>query len=188
VLADGDLVPRLPVDAVVDGRELTLELCEELERLAPFGLGNPAVTLLAVGCELSELGAVGDGKHLRLAVTANGIRSGAIAFGQGGRLDTYRRPVTWDVAFRLGANHWNGTVAPQLVVRKILETPGRYLEVRRWLMTEWRKEPAERDDVAAAVFAELGLDDDPQTPSWRPLVESETFMRLLVEAPLAEAA
>jgi single-stranded-DNA-specific exonuclease len=187
VLTDDDLVPRTKIDAVVDGRELTLELCEELERLAPFGLGNPAVTLLAVGCELSELGAVGEGKHLRLAVTANGVRSGAIAFGQGSRLDTFRRPVSWDVAFRLGANRWNGSVSPQLVVRRIEETPGRYAELRAWLAREWRKEPSARDATAAAVFAELEL-ETADGPRWRPLVESETFQVLLAERPLAAAA
>ena len=33
-------------------RELGLPLCEELGALAPFGLGNPGVTLLVDGCEL----------------------------------------------------------------------------------------------------------------------------------------
>ena len=43
------------VDAVVPrGRLLTLDLCSELAQLAPFGLGNPAVTLLAAGCELDD--------------------------------------------------------------------------------------------------------------------------------------
>ncbi|MBD0318162.1 MAG: single-stranded-DNA-specific exonuclease RecJ, partial [Thermoleophilia bacterium] len=83
VLSREELAPTLVVDAVVDGRDLTLDLCEELERLAPFGLGNPPVTLLAAGCELGELAAVGEGKHLKLAVVANGARSGAIAFGHG---------------------------------------------------------------------------------------------------------
>ena len=36
-----DLVPRERVDAVVAGDELGLDLAEELERLAPFGIGNP---------------------------------------------------------------------------------------------------------------------------------------------------
>jgi single-stranded-DNA-specific exonuclease len=185
-LTDVDLVPRTTVDAVVDGRELTLELCDELERLAPFGLGNPTVTLLAVGCGLSELGAVGEGRHLRLAVTANGVRAGAIAFGQGSRLDMYRRPASWDVAFRLGANRWNGAVSPQLVVRQMVETPDRYAELRAWLVGEWRKEAADRDAAAAAVFAELGLDGG--ETRWRPLVESETFRALLAERALAAAA
>ena len=171
----------------MDGRELTLGLCEELDRLAPFGLGNPGVTLLAVGCELSELGAVGEGKHLRLAVTANGARSGAIAFGQGGYLDAYRQPVTWDVAFRLGANRWNGAVSPQLVVRRIIETPARYAELRAWLAAEWRKGPGARDAVAASIFAELEFGEG-NPPRRRPLIESETFLALLRESTLAAAA
>jgi single-stranded-DNA-specific exonuclease len=183
-LSEADLEPVLPVDAVVDGRELTLRLCEELERLAPFGLGNPNVNLLAVGCELSQLGAVGDGKHLKLAVTANGARSGAIAFGQGARLDSFRRPGRYDVAFRLAANHWNGTVAPQLVVQRIFDTPEGYEELRRALAAEWKAGPDRWSPQARAIFGELGLDERPG--AWRPLVESPTFQAALRERlPLA---
>jgi single-stranded-DNA-specific exonuclease len=187
-LGDDELQPTLVVDAVVDGRELTLDLCEELQALAPFGLGNPGVTLLASACELSELGAVGEGKHLRLAVTANGARSGAIAFGQGSRLDTYRRPVRYDVAFKLDANQWNGTVAPQLVVKRFFETPDRYAQLRARLVEEWKAGRDGWSEEAKRVFAELGLLDDPDR--WRPLVESETFRELLAResVELARAA
>ena len=51
-------------------RSSASQLCEELARLAPFGLGNPGVTLLVDGCELTELSTVGDGKHLRFRVSA----------------------------------------------------------------------------------------------------------------------
>src|SRR5207249_406574 len=69
VLPEEELRPVVHVDAVVPrGRRLTLELCGELRRLAPFGLGNPPVALLAPGCELVELAAVGEGKHLRFRV------------------------------------------------------------------------------------------------------------------------
>jgi single-stranded-DNA-specific exonuclease len=183
-LTEDDLRPELRVDAVVRGTELTLDLCEELRQLAPFGLGNPGVTLLAVGCELSELGAVGDGKHLKLAVTADGARSGAIAFGQGGQLDRYRRPGIYDVAFRLEANRWNGTVAPQLLVKRIFDTPDGYPDLRRRLAAEWRAGPERWSVDARAIFEELGLVDDPD--AWRSLVESETFLALLREPmPLA---
>jgi single-stranded-DNA-specific exonuclease len=184
VLEEGDLEPSIRIDAVVDGRELTLAFCEELERMAPFGLGNPAVTLLAVGCELSELGAVGDGKHLKLAVSADGARSGAIAFGQGGQLDRFRRVGRYDVAFRLAANSWNGTTAPQLQVKRIFETPDGYEGLRARLIREWRLEPGARSAEAQAIFSELGLDDAPG--GRRHLVESETFVGLLHEpVPLA---
>ena len=38
-------MPTERVDAVVAGDELGLALAEELERLAPFGIANPSVSL-----------------------------------------------------------------------------------------------------------------------------------------------
>ena len=175
-LREEDLRPVLTIDAVVHGDELTLELAQELERLAPFGLGNPAVTLLAPACRLSELTVVG-GKHLRLAVTAGGVRSGAIAFGQAGWLDRLRTAETHDVAFRLVENRWNGAVAPQLVVKRIFPTPERYAELRARLAAEWRAGEAAWSPEARAVFEELGL--APGVSTKRSLVESDAFRALL---------
>ena len=69
---------------------------------------------------------VGEGKHLRFRVRQGGRDAGsAIAFGLGAQLDRVRRPVRYDLAFRLKENRWNGTVAPQLVVRRLFDAPGR---------------------------------------------------------------
>ncbi len=186
-LSEEDLRLVVQVDAIVRGDELTLDLAEELERLAPFGLGNPGVTLLAPACELSELGAVGDGKHLKLAVTPRGgpakpVRSGAIAFGQGAQLDRLRRPGLYDVAFRLGANRWNGTVSPQLVVKRILDTPEGYEALRARLSAEWRAGEEAWSPQAQAVFEELGLVAG--ASARRQLLESETFRALLAGVPV----
>lgn len=177
-LSDDDLRPVTVVDAVVPARALTLELAAELGRLAPFGLGNPVVTLLIADCELSDLQAVGDGKHLRFRVLEGGRPAGsAIAFGFGPKLDRYRRPGSYDIAFRLQENRWHGTVAPQLVVRRIFETPERYRALRERLVAEWKAGPERRSPEARAVFAELGLDEAPA--AWRSLLESETFRAML---------
>ena len=53
----------------------------------------------------------------------------AIAFRLGPQLDRYRRVGRYDVAFRLEENHWNGTVAPQLVVQRLFETPEQYADL-----------------------------------------------------------
>jgi single-stranded-DNA-specific exonuclease len=186
-LTDDDLRPRTVVDAVVTGRELTLELCEELRRLAPFGLANPGVTLLLPSCEVGDLAAVGDGKHLRFRVRDRGRDAGsAIAFGLGTQLDRFRAVARYDVVFRLEANQWNGTVAPQLVVRRVLDAPERYETLRDWLAEEWRKPAAERTPDAQAIFAELGLDEE--TGIRKSLLESEAFRALLEEPELARAA
>jgi single-stranded-DNA-specific exonuclease len=185
-LDEADLQPVTTVDALVHGTDLTLDLCAELARLAPFGLGNPNVTLLLAGCELAELSTVGDGKHLRFRVREDGRDSGsAIAFRRGAALDRLRRVGHYDVAFRLEANQWNGTVAPQLNVRDVFDGDGRYVERREWLKSEWRKPAEARDPAAAAVFGELGLGED---RARRHLLESECFRALLQEPKLARAA
>ena len=189
LLLDEDLAPVTHVDAIVPrGRRLTLELCGELARLAPFGLGNPAVTLLAAGCELDALSTVGEGKHLRFRVRREGTDAGsAIAFGIGGRLDSYNRGGRWDVAFRLEENRWNGTVSPQLVVRRIFDADARYDELRDWLVAEFRKPAQVRSADAAAVFAELEVGE--AGLGRRHLLESERFRALLAGEPaLARAA
>jgi single-stranded-DNA-specific exonuclease len=175
-LAETDLRPRTRIDAIVRGSRLGLDLCAELGRLAPFGLGNPGVTLLVDGCELTELGTVGDGKHLRFRVRQRGRDAGgAIAFGIGAQLDRFRRTGRYDVAFRLQENRWNGTVAPQLVVRRIFDSPERYEDLREWLAEQWREGEAAWTPEACAIFAELELEDGVQ----RSLLESEAFRRLL---------
>jgi single-stranded-DNA-specific exonuclease len=188
LLHEEDLQPRIVIDAVLPpGTQPTYELCAELKKLAPFGLGNPRVTLLTPACELTELTAVGEGKHLRFRVRQEDGSPGgqAIAFRLGGELDRFRREGRYDVVFSLEENHWNGTVAPQLVVREILDSAESYPRLRGWLKEEFGKEASERDAAATAVFAELGLGDG---SSRRSLLESEAFRRLLEEEPLARAA
>jgi single-stranded-DNA-specific exonuclease len=185
-LGDEDLRPPAKVDAIVHGRDLTLDLCAELASLAPFGLGNPGITLLLAGCELAELSPVGDGKHLRFRVREDGRDSGsAIAFRFGGQIDRLRRVGHYDVAFRLEANQWNGTVSPQLNVREVFDADDRYIERREWLKAQWRAPADERDAGAAAIFAELGL---AEAGARRHLLESELFVALLAEPEFARAA
>ena len=186
-LGDDDLVTATRVDAIVPGAKLTLGLCAELARLAPFGLGNPGVTLLVDGCELADLQTVGDGKHLRFRVRQRGRDAGsAIAFGKGAELDRLRRPGRYDVAFRLQENRWNGVTSPQLVVRRVFDADDRYDDLREWLATEWRAGETAWSAEARAIFTELDL-----TASGlrRSLLESPTF-RTMLEAPqpLADAA
>ncbi len=185
-LLEDDLAPVLAIDAIVPrGVPLTLEVAQELARLAPFGLGNPGVTLLAPGCELRDLGTVGDGKHLKFRPRGeDGQDAGsAIGFGLGTHLDRLRRVGRFDVAFRLQENHWNGTVAPQLVVRRIFDTHDRYEELVRWFREQWRAE--QRDSAAQEIFDELELAGGAK----RSLLESDRFRALLDEpAALPHAA
>jgi single-stranded-DNA-specific exonuclease len=114
VLRAEDLVPTERVDAVVAGDELGLALAEELERLAPFGIGNPSVSLLVPAARLVDARPMGEeGRHVRFTVEAGGHRARAVAFG------VSRLPDgdVHDATFTLELNEWNGAVEPRLVLR-----------------------------------------------------------------------
>ncbi len=83
VLEPDDLVPKVRVDAVVSGDVLTLELAEELERLAPFGQANPPVSLLVPAAHLADPRPMGEGRHATFTLHAGGARSRCVQFGAG---------------------------------------------------------------------------------------------------------
>jgi single-stranded-DNA-specific exonuclease len=180
-LADDDLEPVTKVDAIVPGSALTLGLSAELERLAPFGLGNPDVTLLVPACEAVQPGVVGEGKHLRFRVRQSGRDAGsAIAFGLGPQLDRVSRPGRHDIACRLKENRWNGTVSPQLVVRRLFESPAGYDELREHLGALWKAGEDAWTADAREIFAELELGHGAR----RQLYESAAFRELLAGTSL----
>jgi single-stranded-DNA-specific exonuclease len=116
VLAPEDLVPELRVDAVVSGDALTLDLAEELERMAPFGQGNPPVSLLVPAAHVADPRGLGEGRHVAFTLHAGGARSRCVQFGAGNRLPAEPdEPI--DAAVRLEVNRWNGAVEPRLVIK-----------------------------------------------------------------------
>jgi single-stranded-DNA-specific exonuclease len=116
-LSAEDLAPVVRVDAVASGEELSLELAEELRLIAPFGRCNPPVSLLLPAAKVTDLRTMGEGKHLRFTLHANGSRMNAVAFGFGGR-SALRRELSGgdpvDGIFRLEVNEWNGLTEPRL--------------------------------------------------------------------------
>ncbi len=129
VLRPEDLVPVERVDAVVPGDALGLPLAEELARLEPFGAGNPPVSLLVPAATVSDARPLGtEGKHLAFSLHAGGARSRAVRFGAGTTLPAGPdEPV--DLAVRLEANQFNGTVEPRLVLRRTRPTGARAVEL-----------------------------------------------------------
>jgi single-stranded-DNA-specific exonuclease len=122
VLAPEDLVAVERVDALVGGAELGMELAEELQSLAPFGRGNPGVSLMVEQARLTDVRPMGEGRHVRFTVESGGVRSRAVAFGTGGRLplpDGEHDTDSVRATFTLEVNEWNGVSEPRLVLRRV---------------------------------------------------------------------
>jgi len=124
VLAPEDLRRTERVDAIAGGVGLGLELAEELKQLAPFGMGNPGVRLLVPSARVTDVRAMGDGKHARFSLHSGAHRALGVAFGRSS-LGVEDEDLL-DATVRLEVNHWNGSVEPRLVLRELypLEEPG----------------------------------------------------------------
>ena len=91
------------------------------------------------------------------SASTSATRGSAIAFGLGGQLDRLRGDGRYDLVFRLKENRWNGTVAPQLVVRRLFDAPEAYQEVRASSPGSGASGREAWTPEARRVFAELGL-------------------------------
>ncbi|MFN2616562.1 MAG: single-stranded-DNA-specific exonuclease RecJ [Thermoleophilaceae bacterium] len=129
-LAPEDLLAVERIDAVVPGDALGLDLAEELDRLRPFGPGNPQPTLLLPAARVEGVTGMGEGrKHARFTVVSGGSRSRAVAFGAAPRSVSRAAEAPHHIAVRLEANRWNGTVEPRLVLRALCPTSSGELHV-----------------------------------------------------------
>ncbi len=115
-LSPEDLITRERVDAIVSGTQLGMELAEELTRLAPFGNGNPTISLMIAGAVLRDVRPMGEGKHARFTVESDGVHARAVAFGNDGKLDVADGELA-DATFALEVNEWRGVSEPRLVLR-----------------------------------------------------------------------
>jgi single-stranded-DNA-specific exonuclease len=118
-LSDQDLIAVERVDAVVSVRDVGLPLAEELQMLAPFGRGNPSVCLMVRNATISDVKAMGQGRHARFRVHGEGAHASVVSFGNGSRLPVGEgEPV--DATFKLEINDWRGVCEPRLVLRHML--------------------------------------------------------------------
>ncbi|HET8566259.1 MAG TPA: single-stranded-DNA-specific exonuclease RecJ [Solirubrobacterales bacterium] len=123
VLAPEDLRRTEKVDAIAGGVGLGLGLAEELRQLAPFGMGNPAVRLLVPSARVTDVRAMGEGKHARFSLYSASHRALGVVFGRS--VLGVEDEDLLDATVRLEVNHWNGSLEPRVVLRELypLEEP-----------------------------------------------------------------
>ncbi|HEU4906351.1 MAG TPA: DHHA1 domain-containing protein [Solirubrobacterales bacterium] len=141
VLKPEDMRRTERIDAMVGGAGLGLDLAEELQQLAPFGMGNPGVRLLVPAARVRDVRAMGEGKHARFSLYSGSHRALGVAFGRAGLGVGEDDPV--DAAVRLEVNRWNGSVEPRLVLREL-----------------YPHEPAASEATAEAVEAETAASEE----------------------------
>lgn len=120
-------VRTLSVDGAVTLDELTMELMREMEKLAPFGQGNPEPRLGARDLEVVSSRIVGN-NHLKLRLRQrNSVSLGAIAFNRANLFGTQVRDgARLAAVFTPRLNVWNGNISVELEIRD-MKTEGKKL-------------------------------------------------------------
>lgn len=109
-----ELVPKTRIDVEAEPEELSCDLAREIERLAPFGQGNPSPVFLSKNMKVDSCKKVGaKGSHVKLKLSRGGAVIDAIGFGLGALADEMPRNLAVDIAFNLSVNEWDGFVIPQ---------------------------------------------------------------------------
>jgi single-stranded-DNA-specific exonuclease len=114
-VSEQDLLPILRIDAEVSPDQVSLELAEMLDQLAPFGQGNPTPVFYCNQLRPVEFKRVGSGDHLKVRfVDPSGKKViDAIGFGLGQKIEVCHQNEI-ELAFTIEVNHWRGTRSPQL--------------------------------------------------------------------------
>lgn len=110
-LKDEDFLPALKLDVASELSAIDAGLLEQIQRLEPFGLGNPEPLLLLRRVTVQESRVVGE-RHLRLRVGDPSRGLGAIGFRLAEKIPALKSQV--DLAFAPQWNEWNGSKNIQL--------------------------------------------------------------------------
>ena len=113
-------LPGAEYEEAVRIPELTLSLVEELERLEPFGEGNPEPAFWTEGALLRNVKRIGNGgKHLKATAVQGDSYAEAVLWGGGYRFDELLSQERCDFIYIPGINRWNGIAQIQLQVEAI---------------------------------------------------------------------
>ncbi len=117
--AAGGAVRRLTVDGWLEPGQVSLELYREQQRLAPFGMGNPAPRWGLRGVTVERAQPVGaSGEHLQFTFKLRrGERLRGVWFRHGGVTEDVRAAGgLFDVVFELSRSDFNGDSSAELKV------------------------------------------------------------------------
>jgi single-stranded-DNA-specific exonuclease len=123
-LTDEDLVPTERIDAVLSLADVSLDLADELARLEPHGMANPAPRLLVPAVEVDQVTTLGQtNRHLRFTARSASGSCRVVWWSAAAEHARISHPGRYDLNCRVERNDWQGTSVVQLVARAVLAIP-----------------------------------------------------------------
>jgi single-stranded-DNA-specific exonuclease len=112
-LAGQNLVPKLEIEAILERRDINLDLAKALKQLAPFGQNNSQPKFVSYGLRVEDVMLMGaENQHIKIRL--DGIW--AISFGGASLYSDVKVGNVLDVVYYLEINKFNGREEAQLKI------------------------------------------------------------------------
>ncbi|WP_040981621.1 single-stranded-DNA-specific exonuclease RecJ [Oceanobacillus jeddahense] len=135
-LSEEDFKQELSINAILDITDINVNLIEEIEKLSPFGMGNPK-PLFEINEIPKEVRQIGSKKnHLKMQFTSSGAQIDMVGFGFGELKEAISPYTKVSVVGELSINDWNGRRNAQLMMKD--------LKINEWQLFDLRGKKAEQ--------------------------------------------
>ena len=118
-LSKSDMIPTFEADCIIDFKDANISLAQQLQKLEPYGSGNPMPTFVMRDVWVNEITPVSDGKHTRLILSNGTTTITAMYFSNSPESLGIYNGDKIDVLFNLDINEWLGKKSAQLIVKDI---------------------------------------------------------------------
>lgn len=124
--------PTLQIDAWLELDEINITLADSIEMLAPFGAGNPKLTLATRGVKMKSVSTIGKGReHLRLTVEDEDGNDQNILWWSGAGEDLPEEGSKFNIAYSLRASTFRGQKQATLQFEDFLVTEEKPVKIQK---------------------------------------------------------
>lgn len=118
-ITDDMMIPVVESECEIPFSEISLDTVHELQRLEPFGTGNPTPNFAFGNVVISDIIAVGAGMHLKLTFSYSGQDFSAMLFGTTLQNFDFATGDTVDIVFSMSENFFNNRYSLNMSLKRM---------------------------------------------------------------------
>ncbi len=118
-LSDADMIPTFEADCIIDFKDANINFATQLQKLEPYGSGNPMPAFVIRDVWVNEIAPVSEGKHTRFILSNGQTTVTAMYFSTSPETLGIFNGDKIDVLFNLDINEWQGKRNAQLIVKDV---------------------------------------------------------------------
>ncbi len=131
VLTAEDFQPITIVDAICSLDDVSIESILEMNKLAPFGMGNPKPKVQIIDVGINSIRRIGaDQRHLKVVLQDDSNTLDGVGFGLGHACEGISPLSKVSVIGELSINEWNNSRKPQIMLQDLAVNEWQLFDVR----------------------------------------------------------